>query len=786
MIFKKHGILGINARNLLYIRPYNTKKAVRLADDKIKTKKFLEARDIPVPKTYGVIKSKEDLEKFDFDTLPNSFVLKPNFGFGGEGIIPVVNKRGENWIKSSGDKITKEELKNHIMDILDGRFSISNVSDCAFFEHLIISHESIGKFAYEGLPDIRVVVHNLIPVMAMLRLPTEESDGKANLHLGAIGTGIDIAKGEVTYTSYKGKIIEEIPGIGKINGTKIPFWDEILMIASKAQLATNLGYLAADIAIDKNAGPLLIEINARAGLGVQIANLAPLRKRLERIEGVKVTTPLKGIRIAKDMFGNVLEKEITQKTGKEVIGAEEYIEIILKEGTVKVKAEINTNIERSIIDENFAEEMKLLDDLSTYDDEKSILKLKFSIRGMRHQTIADVEAIKNPQYKIIIGSRDLKGFLIDPSKRSQPQEQRFKKSRKNEINYYEIDQKIVEASDKIKLLYHLRPLNLNEEKKKFFENFSYNPKFIYPELRFDPAELSEQLNEIETDESTLGNIFQKKKEELLEQIDLVASIGDMSFTEKSVRLFGNVANEFVDDAKEKLEKINNVPREIEGVINAQEVKNRFEKIFKEYKLKNWKAKLKENLVSDCVAGKRNRLLLREDATFNEERIKALIVHEIETHILTAENGKNQPYEIFNRGLAGYLETQEGLAIYNMTKRLHYSDKQNYRVFALVVAIADAIDKPFTEVFEHLLQYNMPLERAFRTAVKVKRGLLDTKKPGCFTKDLIYYTGFKQIENFVEDGGDLKDLYIGKFNLHDLETIKKLPGIRPAKYLPVWL
>jgi len=154
--------------------------------------------------------------------------------------------------------------------------------------------------------------------------------------------------------------------------------------------------------------------------------------------------------------------------------------------------------------------------------------------------------------------------------------------------------------------------------------------------------------------------------------------------------------------------------------------------------------------------------------------------------LTAENGKNQPYEIFNRGMANYLETQEGLAVYNMSKRLHYSDKQNYRIFALVVAIENAFTMSFSKVFESLLQYNLPLERAFRSTVKVKRGLIDTSKRGCFTKDLKYFTGFLQIEEFIKNGGEIRDLYTGKFNLKDLSVIKKIQGIKPPKHLPKWL
>ncbi|NIA02417.1 MAG: hypothetical protein GWP15_03465, partial [Nitrospirae bacterium] len=446
MFFSNKGILGINARNLLYIRPYNKKKAIKLADDKIKTKQFLSARDIPVPKMYSSIRTVEDLEKFDFNALPNSFALKPNHGFGGEGIIPVVNKKENFWITASGEKVTKETLKDHIRDIIDGRFSISNIGDTAFFEQYIIADDVLGAYSYKGLPDIRVVVHNLIPVMAMLRLPTKESKGKANFHLGAVCVGIDIAKGETTFMTYKNKVIEELPeGLGDIRGLKIPNWDEILHIASNVQLITNLGYLAADICIDKSTGPVLLEINARAGLSVQIANLAPLRKRLERIEGVKVTSPTKGVRIAKDMFGNIMEKEIAYLSGKEVISSEENIEIIRKNGVIRILAKIDTGEERSTIDEEMAMKAGLLENTENYDDEKSTLKIKLVIKNKRTQTVVDVEKIPNKKYKMIIGSRDLQNFLIDTNKQDEDKAPVKKagmvkeKPKSAKTNFYDID-----------------------------------------------------------------------------------------------------------------------------------------------------------------------------------------------------------------------------------------------------------------------------------------------------------------------------------------------------------
>lgn len=800
-IFTSKGILGINARNLLYIKPYNPKKAIKLADDKIKTKQFLSARNIPVPKLYGIIKDINELEKFDFNSLPGSFALKPNTGYGGEGIIPVIETKDGVYHTAGSSKYTKEELKDHIRDILDGRFSISNVSDFAFFEQYITADDRIGKYSYEGLPDIRIVVHNLIPVMAMLRLPTKESKGKANLHMGAVGVGIDIAKGETTYISYKNGIIEELPdGLGRIKGVKIPHWDKILTIASTVQLITNLGYMAIDICLDKNSGPVLLEINARAGLGVQIANLAPLRKRLERIEGVKVATPAKGVRIAKDMFGNIVEKEIAHVSGKQVIGTSEKIEIIQKHGTIRITGKVDTSKKVSVLDEETAIKSGLLENTEDYDDEKSTLKLKFTLKNKRIHTIVEVEKIPGKEHKMIIGTRDLKDFLVDVNTNGEKKETTNKKAfpekiefnaqpATKKINYLEIDQQLEQVDNKIKLLYHLRPINMESEKRKFFSSKNYNPELEYPQLKFDALELINKLGKIETDDSALGAIFGAKKEEIIKKIHLLESIDEDGLTSHSIELYGQPS---IEDYKECLGYIKEsfykglMEEKEEENIDCEQAKIKFEHIFKEYKLAKWNVKVKEDLVSNCVAGRNNSLFLKSNARFSINRIEELMVHEIETHILTAENGKTQPYEIFRSGLAGYLTTQEGMAMYNVEKQKGKKFTTNFKALAHVIAIYESLNHSFREVYDKLVILGLSPDQAFRSAIKAKRGIINTSKRGSFTKDYIYFKGYFEIKKYMDNNGEMKDLYLGKFNLKDLDTIKKIPGIKNAKILPHWL
>src|SRR5690606_18854282 len=285
-----HGILGINARNLLYIKPLNKKAQIRFADDKIRTKQFLSVRGVNTARMLGKITSETDLLKFSWDSLPNDFVMKPNSGYGGEGIWIIKNRERNGWLNSKDEYIPHSKMLEHVTDILEGRYSITGGRDSVFFEQRLVCHPGMSMLGRFGLPDIRVIVYNLVPVMAMVRVPTQESRGKANLHMGGLGLGIDLSKGEITHMSHYNRIIKHHPDFGDLKGVKIPFWNEVLLQATQIQQIITLGYLAVDIVIDADMGPTLLEINARAGLGVQIANLAPLRDRLDRVAGVKVQT----------------------------------------------------------------------------------------------------------------------------------------------------------------------------------------------------------------------------------------------------------------------------------------------------------------------------------------------------------------------------------------------------------------------------------------------------------------------------------------------------------------
>ncbi len=781
------GILGINARNLLYISPFNKEKGIEIADDKIKTKAFLSARGIPVPKLLGVISSRVELSRFHFGKLGSEFVLKPNLGFGGQGIIPIVSKKHDYFLDFKNNQYSREDLSEHIRNILNGNFSVTDKPDKAFFEKLIITDEILGKYSFGGLPDIRIIVHNLVPVMAMLRLPNKFSEGKANLHQGAYGAGIDLAKGEVTFLTHNGKIIKEIPEKGPLKGLKIPFWDDILRIACQSQLASNLGYMGADIAIDKHHGPVLLEINARAGLGIQIANLTPLRKRLEKIEGVDVKTIEKGIRLAKDMFGYSIEKNIKSISGKKVLGIYENVEILQPHNPCTGIAFMNTSRKKSYIGIDLAKNLGLITSKKQKDLEKLKFKLKFKIGDRKITSIVKIDKYLKKKYQVVFGNRDLGGhFLIDTSINNLISEQRKGETNRIFITNYdplETDRQLCRIISQLKFLSYFRPLNFNEESHRFISDRSYNPQFEYKEAGLDFSQLNKELSRIKYDDTELGRLFHKKIIELGSFFELIKARESADFTELSKQIFGSPSEEDLQTIRETRPEIAVSPKKQK--ITSQELKEIFEQKLSEYGLNDWRVILKKHLLTKCVVNRNKRIIIKNHSSFNLARVEELVIHEIDTHLLTSENGSRQKYQLFNLGFSNYLETQEGLALYNVIHFGNKPDEEKYKNI-LTEAISLAQKMSLSELYRLIKSKKISDRSALDICFRVKRGIGDTSLPGAFTKDYCYFSGLKKIETFLNESGNLSDLYFGKYSLDDLPQIKNISSFKTPPLLPGWL
>ncbi len=776
-----YGVLGLNARNLLYIKPFNPKKAVAFADDKMKTKAFLSARGVPTARLFARIETRRQLSAFDFRSLPDECVLKPNEGFGGEGIIILKGRRNGVFLEQGKNPITEQRLREHIEDILDGKFSISGQADFAFFEKILVADDCFVPFRPAGLPDLRIVVFNLVPVMAMLRIPTAESGGKANVHLGGIGIGIDITKGVTTHAAQYNTILKELPHGTPVAGIQIPRWEEILLISSRIQYITNIGYLAVDLTIDRELGPVLLEVNARAGLMVQVANLAPLRARLERVSGLKVSSPEKGVRLAQELFGEKAERRVSH-SDKPILASREILEIAGESYVVEEPCAVAPEREETIFTPDFVEELEKRAAIESVEGSRATYKIKFSLGGRKIQTLIRKGETGVPDVRAVIGRRDLVGFLIDPSKRTTP----LVRTTGVKQDLRAADRLICAIDKDVQILKELRPVNLEEELERCRLDDAYNPVFLPREPTVDVSQAEQNLRKIETDDSPLGILLRKKRRELLLKLDLLRSRGDAEkFTTASMALYGSPSTSLIGFAKAHLQSRIACDLVVADsqLLSAEEAKVKFESVLVAYGLHDWQVMIKTSMIADCAVGGQS-VFIRSGARFSHSHIQSLVAHEIETHVLTAENGAIQPYEIFRCGLANYLDTQEGLAIFSQIRVLSPHHEKRYFHAKRVLGVAYAMEHSFADTRRYLVQeLGCTSEKALMTTADLKRGVSQTSEPGAFTKSLVYFRGYRAIEQFVHQGGDIKRLYIGKIAIEDLGLIDEIKGVKEALILP---
>jgi alpha-L-glutamate ligase-like protein len=302
---RRLGILGMNQRNAEFIMPYNRRHSYPLVDDKRRTKELLVKAGIAVPRLYGVVAIEHQIEGLDELIGPHEdFVIKPAHGSGGNGILVVVGCRNGRYRKSNGVLLTREELEYHVSNILSGMHSLGGVPDCALIEYRVRFDPLFEDVSYQGVPDIRTIVFRGVPVMAMVRLPTRLSDGKANLHQGAVGVGIDLGSGETKQGIWLDQVTEHHPDTGgPIRGFSIPSWDSLLALTARCHDLVGLGYLGVDIVLDRDLGPLVLEVNARPGLSIQLANKTGLLGRLRAVERLDLpASAQERAQLAREMF----------------------------------------------------------------------------------------------------------------------------------------------------------------------------------------------------------------------------------------------------------------------------------------------------------------------------------------------------------------------------------------------------------------------------------------------------------------------------------------------------
>jgi alpha-L-glutamate ligase-like protein len=283
--FVRREALGLNRRNQQFLLRLNPPRLIALVDHKVQTKEVLARHGLPVPATFGRYLRQRELEQLVRDVEGRSeFALKPARGAGGEGVVVIAGRTHDRLIKASGAQLRLGDLVAHAADIIAGAFSLSQARDEALLEHRLAPEPQLARYSPGGIPDVRVLVFRGVPVMAMLRLPTHASDGRANLHVGGVGVGIDLASGRAVHAIWRDRSIVLHPDTQQpLSAIQVPDWSDILLLAARSSDAIPLGYFGIDVVIDVHLGPVILELNARPGLSIQLANHRGLRRTLDEL-----------------------------------------------------------------------------------------------------------------------------------------------------------------------------------------------------------------------------------------------------------------------------------------------------------------------------------------------------------------------------------------------------------------------------------------------------------------------------------------------------------------------
>lgn len=822
-----HGVLGINARNLSYIKKFNWKKEIRLANDKLATKKFLSERWIPFAKTYEVIKDRKQLFDVDFSKLPaKDFVIKPNRWSKWKWIYVVKYLDNVKWLsneelKIKNDELWKNKLKNmkskfrkmvdkfqnmpnflyeykiwsnvvsdnelrrFILDDLDWKNSMTNGNDKVIVEEKLVPGDTFKEFCKFWLADMRIIVFNLVPVWAMVRIPTEKSGWKANLAAWGIWAGIDIWTWVIksVYVNHKSYTNKFPPEYKHLKWIKIPYRDDILLWSSKIQYFVNLWYLALDWVITDD-GPKLLEINARAGLELQNITWVKLANVLNKISDLKIKYPEKWVEIAKTLFSQEEKEILPQK----ILYLSQMWKLKTKSDEIKyynnILVKVDINKSENYVSKDIYEWLKSwnTDDITLiiWDNDIIIKWIKF---------LLDKNLSEN---QIVLGKKVSSEFLLKPVETIKSKVSIIDIANINNqelTKLHDIDDEISEIGKKLILSSILKPQNYIDELDNFIvSNGKYNPKFIYnwpdddilQNLKYRLNSLQENLNKNHYTES-FSSLFNCKIEELLYRINLILAYKKedynnvLTFNEK---LYGKLDKDLISLSKNKIFEWTLEDKTLLGrVLTIDEVKNIILSYLKKLGIKNvWIQVIFSTLARINVSmWKHVRIKINGYIPFQENEIKSVMAHEIDTHLIRYLNWSETDWKIFKEWTGFYLKDEEWLAIYNSNKYLpkNYEKLSFYKRYFL---LEEAQKYPFAKLVD-LVKFLYPekwIEYVFNTILRMKKGIMNTSISdnwAVFFKEKVYLDWFMEINDWIEKWNSIEWMYKGKIKLDDLYFIK---------------
>ena len=290
------------------------------------------------------------------------------------------------------------------------------------------------------------------------------------------------------------------------------------------------------------------------------------------------------------------------------------------------------------------------------------------------------------------------------------------------------------------LIKKITPVNLLEEKKKFFTDETYNPQFKYA-TEFDDDILYKhgypQSKYLDLSQTILDKVHFKYAESDLDKLR-GASVNQSQVTKKTV-----------------------------DFLKIHQLEERFKIVWSNSFVS------RATITTDTIK-------LKLPTAFREQDLLSMLYHEIGTHALRRINYEQQPWHKKKKKykFKNYLKTEEGLAGLHSLLPLDFQ----YAFYPALnyVSVAYAQQHSFSETWHFLKKYIDNPERCWERTLRRKRGLKDTSQPGGFTKDMVYLEGMIEVWNYLNKNNfDLTKLYFGKMSWEDVDTAVKMnPDFKP--------
>jgi len=334
-----------------------------------------------------------------------------------------------------------------------------------------------------------------------------------------------------------------------------------------------------------------------------------------------------------------------------------------------------------------------------------------------------------------------------------------------------IDHELADTATSVRFLLDVTPDNLIESRRRFLADGS-PPMFTYGPLEDDLAVIEARLDAIDigsVDDPALSQLFQAKRREFELQLAMLRRRGDESFLALSIELYGTVSPTLLAEAEVILSQVVPPPPEGRRYLDAEGFARRVQDELDLYRAvhPDMGATVEVRADSSGIMVSNGNVLISPLARVSEERVHALLQHEVGTHVVTHVNGSHQPLRLLGAGLAGYDETQEGLAVFAEYLAGGLTRRRLRQLAARVIAVHQMIEgKTFAEVHATLVAGGVGAVEAFTIAMRVFRS-------GGLTKDAVYLRGLRGVISHLGSGGGLDVLWLGKMALADTPLVEDL-------------